>query len=70
MVLLLLYKGSAPISKIHGRPLFYAGVFGAMTAFGTIEQMLLCPWLDKKAKKRKEAKKEKDARDNKDWRTG
>jgi hypothetical protein len=40
-----------------------------MTAFGTTEQLLLCPWLKKKAIKRKEAKKDKAARDNKDWRT-
>lgn len=69
MVLLLLYKGSAPISDIYSRPLFYAGVFGAMTAFGTTEQLLICPWLNKKAIKRKEAKKDKAARGNKDWRT-
>jgi hypothetical protein len=42
MILLLLYKGSEPVSRISGRPLFYAGVFTAMAVFGTFEQLLFC----------------------------
>ncbi len=41
MVLLLLYKGSEPITKIDSKAPFYAGVFVVMTAFGTVEQLLL-----------------------------
>ena len=70
MILLLLYKGSAPVSTICNRPLFYAGVFGAMTAFSTTEQLLLCPYPKSKAKRKKEAKKQKTARGKRNWRTG
>lgn len=54
MILLLLYKGAAPVSYISGRGLFFAAVFGAMTAFGTIEQLLFCRLPEKRltAKKR------------------
>ena len=42
MILLLLYKGDEPVGQIRGQPLIYAAVFLVMTAFGTIEQLLLC----------------------------
>lgn len=42
MILLLLYKGSAPISMIADRGSFYTTVFIAMIVFGTLEQFLLC----------------------------
>lgn len=42
MILLLLYKGAAPVSRICQNWLFYQGVFGIMTAFGMAEQLLLC----------------------------
>jgi len=71
MILLLLYKGAEPISSISRRTLFYAAVFIAMIAFGTIEQLLLCPRLESKAIRRKEAKKDKQRRDETTphWRT-
>jgi len=71
MILLLLYKGAEPISSISRRTLFYAAVFIVMIAFGTIEQLLLCPWLESKAIRRKEAKKDKQGRDETTphWRT-
>ena len=71
MILLLLYKGAEPISSISRRTLFYAAVFIVMIAFGTIEQLLLCPWLESKAIRRKEAKKDKQRRDETtpSWRT-
>ena len=71
MILLLLYKGAEPISSISRRTLFYAAVFIAMIAFGTTEQLLLCPWLKSKAIRRKEAKKDKQRRDETtpSWRT-
>jgi hypothetical protein len=42
MILLLLYKGSAPISKIYHKPSFYGIIIAAMMVFGTIEQSFLC----------------------------
>jgi hypothetical protein len=42
MILLLLYKGAAPISRICQNQLYYLGVFAVMTAFGTTEQLLFC----------------------------
>ncbi len=42
MILLLLNKGSMPVSIISSRPSFYVAVFAAMMVFGTIEQLLLC----------------------------
>jgi hypothetical protein len=45
MIILLFYKGSEPISLITARAQFYGLVFGAMTAFGIIVQLLLSPSL-------------------------
>ena len=42
MILLLLNKGSMPVSIISRRPSFYVTVFTAMMLFGTTEQLLLC----------------------------
>jgi hypothetical protein len=42
MILLLLHKGSKPLSNIYERPFFYLSVFAAMVAFGTIEQLIIC----------------------------
>lgn len=57
MISLLLYKGSGPISCIANRQPFYAAVFLAMTAFGTIEQLLLCPRIGKKLMRKKQLNK-------------
>lgn len=42
MILLLIYKGVMPVSRICRRPSIYTGVFAVMVAFGTAEQLLLC----------------------------
>jgi len=42
MILLLIYKGVMPVSRICRRPSVYSGVFAVMVAFGTAEQLLLC----------------------------
>jgi hypothetical protein len=47
MTLLLLYKHAAPISCICSNRPFYLGVFAAMIAFGTIEQLFLCQCVKK-----------------------
>ncbi|MHC4155244.1 MAG: hypothetical protein ACYST6_10035 [Planctomycetota bacterium] len=43
MILLLSHKGAEPIKALDAKPLLYAGVFGVMTAFGTVVQLLVCP---------------------------
>ena len=42
MILLLLYKGTEPVSHIRAKPLICAAVFLAMAAIGTIAQLLIC----------------------------
>jgi len=69
MILLLMYKGSDPVTAICSRPLFYAGVFAAMTAFSIGEQLLLYPRAKTKPIRKKVAKKDKAQRDKQDWRT-
>ena len=69
MILLLLYKGAMPVTGIYRSPSLYAAVFITMAAFGTVEQLLLCPWLKSKAIRRKEAKRDKAAHRKHKWRT-
>lgn len=59
MILLLLHKGSMPVSYISSRQPFYAVVFAAMIAFGTIEQLLFCRCAGKKSIAKKETSKGK-----------
>jgi len=42
MILLLLYKGAEPVSRIGHRGLFFAAVFVVMIGIGTAVQLLLC----------------------------
>jgi hypothetical protein len=53
MILLLLYKGAAPISRICQNQLYYLGVFAAMTAFGTTEQLLFCQRIKERLTRKK-----------------
>jgi len=71
MALLLLYKGSAPISNICSRASFYGSIFIAMTVAGTIGQLLLCRRVKKHSKKRKETNEEKEESNGtrRGWRT-
>ncbi len=55
MGMLLLYKGSAPLSRMVGQGKLYGAVFGGMTVFGTVMQLVLC--------QRKEAAKKKAKKD-------
>jgi len=59
MILLLLYKGSAPITKLADRTPFYAAIFIGMTAFGTLEQLLLCRREEGKSKRKKRISSDK-----------
>ncbi len=59
MILLLLYKGSKPITKIDNRSSFYAIVVIAMIIFGTFEQLLLCKLTKERSIRKKQANKDK-----------
>jgi len=62
MILLLLYKGTRPVSHIRVNPSIYASVFAAMTAFGTIEQLLICKRVKTESTGEKKAGKNKNGR--------
>jgi hypothetical protein len=65
MILLLLYKGSESVSHISSRQTLYVTVFAAMTAFGTILQLLFCrcPVKNKMPTVKKEMNNQKGARE-------
>jgi hypothetical protein len=48
MTMLLLFKGSAPVTGICTRIPFFMLVFTAMVIFGTLEQLMLCKYTTKK----------------------
>lgn len=60
MILLLFYKGAAPISSMRNRPIFYLGIFIAMAACGTLEQLLLCRGIKKSSKRKGQADQQKE----------
>jgi hypothetical protein len=43
LVVLLIFKGSAPIAFVQKQATFYGLVVLGMVAFGTLEQLVLCP---------------------------
>jgi len=72
MILVLLYKGSAPISRISAKSSFYGLVFLAMVAFGTIEQLVLCVRAKRQVVKRRKqevAEQVKAEQERQSWRT-
>ncbi len=71
MILLLLHKGAVPVSIICSKSSYYATAFIAMTAFGTIEQLLLCkhPKTHSVRKRRIGKNKEEPDRTKERWRT-
>ncbi len=71
MILLLLYKGAAPISRIYQNRLFYQGIFGVMTAFGMAEQLILCRHIKGKSTgiKEKSEDRKKPGKISKSWRS-
>ena len=56
MIVLLLYKGSSPISGIFRKPLYYGAVFATMAGFGTLEQLILCTYEKRKTTKTQQAR--------------
>jgi hypothetical protein len=75
MILLLIFKGSYPITAIGSKPTFYLTILGGMTAFGTIEQIIFYkPKTKPKAPKRKKGKAKEEEHETPkrrfaDWRT-
>ena len=69
MILLLLNKGSMPVSIISSRSSFYLAVFAAMMVFGTTEQLLLCqqPKTSPVEKSQTGPKKQKPKQPKKRW---
>lgn len=59
MILLLLYKGSLPVSTIGDKQSFYAGVFGVMIVFGAIVQLVLCGYPGDKLREKEQTENEK-----------
>ena len=51
-IFLLSYKGSQPAAFIEQKQPFFASVFTAMLAFGSVVQLLLCPTTKKKLEKK------------------
>jgi hypothetical protein len=58
MIFLLTYKAAEPLKALEARSVIYAGVFGVMTAFGIVVQLLLCPGLRKMKPTKIESKKQ------------
>lgn len=70
MIFLLLYKGAEPVKMISNRASWYAMVFVAMAAFGTVVQMLLWGDLGKSpGKKEQQADTEKPEERGRNWRS-
>ncbi len=67
MVLLLWQKGAEPVALIGDRLEFYALVFAGMVAFGTIEQLLICP--SRSTKKPQQEKKNQKTQDQSESKT-
>jgi hypothetical protein len=71
MILLLLHKGTVPVSRICSRQSFYATVFIVMAVFGTLEQLLLCKHPKTRPTKKKHVGKNKQesGQTKKSWRS-
>jgi len=71
MILLLLYKGAVPINHISSKQSFYTAIFIIMTAFGTIEQLLLCRRTGERLtrKNQEDKSKQEPTRTRPTWRT-
>ncbi len=61
MMLLLLYKGSNPISQIIDKQSYYGTVLAAMTGFGMVSQLIFCHHPEKKLKIKKVTGKDKES---------
>ena len=57
MIILLLYKGTVPITYLARERFFYLAAFLAMVAFGVVEQLFLCKGQTKAAPEKKQTAK-------------
>ncbi len=60
MMLLLLYKGSTPVTRFTNNPGYYVLVFLSMIVFGATEQWLLCRHISAKGTAKKPKKSKSD----------
>jgi len=69
LVLLLMFKGSTPVTWIGGQPLLFGGVFLSMVVFGTLEQWILCRRADRRSEAKAPSKKSRKSEGGKrSWR--
>jgi hypothetical protein len=67
MIMMLLYKGAAPVSRICQNQVFSQSIFGIMTGFGLAMQLLLCQRIrEKLARSSRRGKESKQG--TTDWR--
>lgn len=70
MTMLLLFKGSAPLTGICTRTHFFMLVFAAMVIFGTLEQLMLCKYTPKKPiPKKRQKTPQQTGKATASWRT-
>jgi hypothetical protein len=67
LVLLLMFKGSEPVTYIESRPAFFGIVFACMVAFGTLEQFVLCRRAERREAKAR-APKDDEHESKRGWR--
>jgi len=69
LLLLVIFKGSAPVGRLAGQPAFYGLVFVGMAAFGTLEQLTLCRRTEQQKPKAKSGKPRPASKESKrSWR--
>jgi len=69
LLLLVIFKGSAPVGRIAERPAFYGLVFAGMAAFGALEQLTLYRRAEQRKPKAKSGKSRSTKEDSKrSWR--
>lgn len=68
LALLLVFKGSAPVTYMEPRAGFFALVFIAMAAFGTAEQLVLCRRADRKQQAKSAKSKQDKGKSKSGWR--
>ena len=68
LVLLLVFKGSTPVTYMEHRAGFFAVVFVAMATFGTAEQLVLCRRADRNQQARSAGSKQNKRKSKSGWR--
>jgi hypothetical protein len=68
LTLLLIYKGSTPVARMEQQGAFYGLMLLGMAAFGTLEQLLLCPQPPGGREDRPEKSRSRRNESKRDWR--